>query len=172
MHPPLSIVRIWRGSPLVLALTGTSALAAGTHCTAAERVIFSCSVARAKVVSLCLAPATVSAGAALSYRFGVLDHPEYVFPATAASSLQQFRYAHYFRYQTDRTEVSFSSAAAGYAVYDYFEGDERPQKSRGVSVTVDGKTRDIACAGAVVSHLVELEKLVPCDQDSALSNCQ
>ena len=157
---------------VALLFTASTALAAGTHCAPAERVVFSCSLARAKVVSLCLSPASATAPASLVYRFGALGKPELVFPSTAAGSLQQFRYAHYFRYQVDRTQLSFTSNGVEYSVQDFYDGLEKQKHQRGVSVTIGDKDHDFPCVAGVVSRLPELEKIVPCDTDSALASCR
>ena len=55
--------------------------------------------------------------------------------------------------------------------FDYFDGEEAPTFTRGVNVSVNGKERELRCKGAVVSHLTELQSVVPCDAESALASC-
>ncbi len=166
-------IRRLRDASLAIALLSTSpASGAADQCRRGERVVFSCAVANARVVSVCRSDAARPADNTLSYRFGRPGQPELVFPSTARDSLQQFRFAHYFRYQVDRAELSFATDAARYTVYDYFEGDQKPSTSRGVRVEVDGRERDLRCVGPVVSRLVELTDVVPCDADSALADCR
>ena len=98
--------------------------------------------------------------------------PELVFPNAPVASPQQFRYAHYSRYQVDRTELRFSNAGVTYTVFDYFDGAEEPAFVRGVNVTVNGKDSALRCKGDVISAFIELEKLVPCDIESALASCK
>ncbi len=151
-----------------------TAHASGTvdQCLHGERVVFSCAVARGRVVSVCRSVRARPADATLVYRFGRPGQPELVFPQSAVGSLQRFRYAHYFRAQVDRSELSFETNAARYAVYDYYEGDQKPARSRGVRVGVDDRDMDLQCVGPVVSRLVELEDVVPCDADNALATCR
>ncbi len=158
--------------PALLFLVSANAFAGGTHCARTETVAFSCSLAAGKVVSMCLAKPSVTGTEALSYRFGGLGAPELVFPESSSGSLGRFRYAHYYRYQVDRTELSFSNAGAEYSVFDYYDGEERQKYARGVRVSTNGKDHELLCKGAVVSNLGQLEALVPCDAESALGSCR
>lgn len=148
-----------------------SAHPADSHCKPAETVAFSCSLGASRIVSLCLASPRGGAPQ-LSYRIGRLGATELVFPDSPIDSARKFRYAHYFRYQVDRTEVSFSTAGAAYAVFDDYEGEEKPSDSRGVRVTVGGVEHDFPCKGAVVSRLQQLEAAVPCDPEDSLASCK
>jgi hypothetical protein len=146
--------------------------AAPTQCQPNERVVFSCALANAKVVSVCLISGNKPTNNELSYRFGKARQPEFSFPSARADSAARFRYAHYFRYQTDRTELSFENDGASYAVYDYYEGDGRPRFARGVRVTAGGAERALTCKGPVISRLEELSDFVPCDTQNALASCR
>ena len=157
---------------LSLSVLWASVCSAGTHCTSAETVAFSCSLGASRVVSLCLARQHRDAAPRLSYRIGRLGAAELVYPSSPVDSAQKFRYAHYLRYQVDRTELSFSNAGAEYAVFDYYEGERKPAYSRGVRVTVSGVDHSYRCKGAVASSLLQLEGVVPCDAESALSSCK
>ncbi|WLI88624.1 hypothetical protein Q4S45_18150 [Massilia sp. R2A-15] len=131
-------------------------------CTSSETVYFSCQTAGAKSVGLC--------GAALGhlqYRFGKPGKLEFSFPPDGKDGARSMRLAHYFRYQVDRTEVTFSNQGNDYALYDYTEDGKR---SAGVRVaTAAGKEVDIACVKLVQSRLGELDGVLKCDADNALS---
>ena len=157
----------FRSLAVLLAAT-TNAFAASTQCMPDETVIFSCPVAGAKVVSLCLAKRGEPAGSALAYRFGPLRKPELVFPESTRDSLARFRYAHYMRPRTDRTELSFSNGAPFYTLYDHRNG----KGIRGVRVTLGSKEVDVPCKEPATSRLGELADLVPCDTESALADCR
>ncbi|WP_146139315.1 hypothetical protein [Simplicispira suum] len=163
------VVRALMRVPTLLLLASTHAFGAGTHCLPHESVAFSCSLAVSKVVSVCFAKASNAKPATLFYRFGRLGAPELVFPESPAGSLQRFRYAHYFRYQVDRTELNFSNAGVEYSVFDDYDGEERPKYARGVRVTANGKEHELLCKRDVASHLKELAALVPCDAESGLT---
>lgn len=156
----------------LLSWTAAQASDASDPCLRDERVVFSCAVAKGKVVSLCRSAGARPADGSLVYRFGRPGQPELVFPQAAAGSLQQFRYAHYFRAQVDRTELSFETATARYSIYDYYEGDQKPSRLRGVRVGIGDRDLELKCVGPVVSRLVELEDVVPCDADNALASCE
>lgn len=146
-----------------------------SHCTDREQTVFSCSIAKsAKIVSLCASGNLTKNDGNLVYRFGPPGKIELEFPSPATNSLQQFRYAHYSRYQTDRTEVSFTIGQFDYSVFDYYDEQAKPKYARGVSVSnVSGNGRDIQifCGGKVTSELKKLDGIVPCDTDNALASC-
>ena len=154
---------------LAVALVATTnAFAAGTQCMPDERVVFSCPVAGAKVVSLCLAKRAAPERSSLAYRFGPLRKPELVFPESARDSLARFRYSHYMRPRTDRTELSFTNGAAVYTVYDHSDA----KSLRGVRMTMGSTELDLPCREPTTSRLGELSDLVPCDAESALADCR
>ncbi|MEO7055446.1 MAG: hypothetical protein ABI281_05750, partial [Caldimonas sp.] len=98
-------------------------------CSADEQAIFSCVVAGSgKTVSLCASKALEKGRGTLAYRFGRPGRIELTFPdaAAAGDSLVQFRHAHYMRSRVDRTELSFTRAGHDYAVFDYYDADEKP----------------------------------------------
>jgi hypothetical protein len=136
------------------------------QCTAKETTYFSCDTTRHKTIALCGAPPSV-----LQYRYGKPGHTELVFPDKPADGVNQLRYAHYSRYQTDRSEVTFSHAGTDYAVFDYTENGKR---SAGVHVTLaDGSEHEVMCSGPIQGHLDTLQKSLRCDTDNALNggNC-
>lgn len=158
---------------LVLALTciSVSALAgAPSHCITLEQVIYSCKIKNSqKVVSLCASKDLSAKSGYLQYRFGHLGKVELEFPDERKNSQTQFRYAHYFRFQIDRTEVSFKNAGYEYALYSYYDGEEKPPKSEaGVRVN---KTM-LPCGGDVADNLLNLKDVVRCDEDNSLGGCE
>jgi hypothetical protein len=135
-------------------------------CSASETVFLSCRTKEKKWISLCGAlPKSVQ------YRFGTRARPELLYPEKAEEGPQKLRYAHYFRFQVDRMEVSFSNLGVEYSVFDYHDGADR---HAGVRVkTTDGKEHEFPCIGTVSGRLVGLQDTLPCDADSALTggNC-
>jgi hypothetical protein len=156
--------------PIALALAWSClqpipALAAG-QCKAQETTYFTCDTALHKSISLCGAVPS-----ALQYRYGHAPQVELQFPDKPSDGVNQLRYAHYSRFQTDRSEVTFSRAGNDYAVFDYTEQGKR---SAGVHVTTpDGTEHEVLCAGPIQGHLNTLEKSLRCDADNALNggNC-
>lgn len=157
---------------LLLACGCAHATAGESHCTAQEQIIFSCAIAHSsEIASLCASQNMAEKRGSLVYRFGRRGQIELVFPAEQYSP-ERFRYAHYMRHQVDRTEISFSVGRLGYAVFDHYDGEEKPTRVQGVRVeSPDGKDVELICAGKVVSQLSKLEKIIPCDTDNALANC-
>lgn len=134
-------------------------------CHAPEVTYFSCDTNRHKTVSLCGA-----LPASLQYRYGSAAQLEMQFPHAAAQGLEQLRYAHYDRFQTDRSEVTFSRADTDYAVFDYTEDGRR---RAGVHVTTtDGTEHEVSCVGPIRGQLAPLGKELGCDSDSALNGGQ
>lgn len=155
--------------PLVMALACACAHSvqppASALCHAPEATYFSCETSRHRTISLC---GTLPGD--LQYRYGKGAQVELQFPRTASNGPQQLLYAHYSRYQTDRSEVTFSRAGSDYAVFDYTENGQR---SAGVHVTTaDGTEHDVRCAGSIQGQLLPLGKSLRCDSDNALNGGQ
>jgi hypothetical protein len=129
------------------------------------------------MASLCGSPRLSADEGYLQYRFGQANKVELTFPRQRTASLKQFRYAHYFRYQVDRTEISFEREGYTYTLFDSYEGDRKPQqRRRGVLIEAPGKSKKpvtLPCGGAAQSTLQTLESVVPCDKESPLNmgNC-
>jgi hypothetical protein len=154
--------------PVALALAGLACAASGQAtpanlCAADETAYFQCSVSKGRLLSVC----GDAAQGRLQYRFGRPGHVEMAFPPSAADAPRQLLYSHYFRAETDRTEVRFVNGGAGYVLFDYDEGGRR---EAGVQVTTAaGKDVAIACNGPVESRLAELKSVLRCDAESALN---
>jgi hypothetical protein len=160
---------------LLLTVFASTAYASGNHCSPQEQVIFSCEIKRSsKVISVCASSKLTVSEGTVAYRYGVLGKPEFQFPPQAEGSIKRFRFAHYSRYQVDRLELSFENGNYTYAVFDYYEGEEKPSYMRGVRVLPkDGKAKEVElrCSGKVVSSLTKLEGIVHCDKENALATC-
>ncbi len=131
-------------------------------CTPQETTYFQCSAAKGRSISLC-----GPADGEVQYRYGRNEAVELAFPADAKEGAKSLRYAHYFRAQTDRHEIRFENQGVEYVLFDYQEGARR---EAGVHVTgADGKERDVVCSGPVRSRLAALQRVLPCDAESALN---
>ena len=120
-------------------------LAATSLCTKDERVVFSCPLRRStKVVSLCSSQKLTKDAGYLQYRFGVPGKVELEFPDVRDESRKAFKYSHYFRAKVDSTEVSFSRNGYTYAVFDEYNGEEKPVVSeQGLTVTADNSKKEV-----------------------------
>jgi hypothetical protein len=158
---------------VLLALGSVSATAAPTLCQSSESVVFSCEVAGSrKVVSLCSSPDLSSDRGSLAYRFGLPSRIELEFPPRGThSSAKQFRYAHYFRYKVDGTEITFNVGEYSYTVFAYYEDEERPSTSEGVHVSRAQKVRTLKCLEKAKVDFAPIEAAVPCDTESKLAKC-
>lgn len=159
-----SLRQCWLSLLLLLpAWVHAAAPVAGSLCHAGEATYFSCATARHRTISLC-----GRLPASLQYRYGTAARLELQFPDEAARGTEQLRYAHYSRFQTDRSEVTFRHADADYAVFDYTENGKR---SAGVHVTTaDAREVEIRCAGPVHGQFVALGRNLRCDSDNALND--
>lgn len=139
--------------------------AIGSLCHTPETTYFSCWTTRHTTVSLC-----GTLPSSLQYRYGKGAQVELQFPDDPATGAQQLGYAHYTRFQAERTEVTFSHVGADYAVFDYTGNGRR---SAGVRVTTaDGRESEVRCAGPVQGQLAPLGKSLRCDSDNALNGGQ
>lgn len=160
---------------LLLALMSALVQAAPSHCSGEEDVVFTCSLLRSgKIASLCASKGLLGAkdGGALVYRFGKAGAIEFEFPKERAGSPEEFSYSHYFRAQTDRTQLSFDNEGYRYEIFDDYEGDQKPPSSVGVRVIKpDGKETELHCTKTVQAHWNLIDGAVPCDKDDDPSSC-
>ncbi|BBL72558.1 hypothetical protein MoryE10_31640 [Methylogaea oryzae] len=152
------------------------AFGAGSLCESGEQILFSCGVGKGgKQVSLCGSRRLEKNLGYLQYRFGRPGKIELAFPAAREGSLEQFRYAHYFRFQVDRTAVSFANGGFRYSLFSSYDGEEKPAvQEEGVTVAQQGepdKESSLVCRKPVVSRLSQLEAVLPCDKDSDIAAC-
>jgi hypothetical protein len=130
-------------------------------CDVDEGSYFSCKTSHGKWISLCGRD-----DGPVQYRFGERGKIELRFPSSKRPQ-ETLRYAHYFRFQVDRFEVTFDTDGVRYSVFDYSEGE---QNRAGVSIARAGARNVVVkCAGAVQSRWNELEPRLPCDVDNALN---
>ena len=143
-------------------------------CRADEQNFFTCTVTGpAKVISLCGSKALDARRGYLQYRFGKAGAVELQFPRDRANTQRMFRYAHYFRAQVDRTEVTFDNDGYRYVVFAYHEGDIKPPvRESGVRVQFHGtieKETELKCDSKSTSKLGNLESIVPRDNDNPMN---
>jgi hypothetical protein len=164
----LSLTRL-AASALFLLLTAQS-IAATTHCTSAEDVVFSCPLQRmAKVVSVCASPRLLASQGRgyLVYRFGKPGAVELEFPKDKVGSPAKFVHSHYFRAQTDRTQLRFTSGDFTYELFDEFEQGAKPPSTVGVRVIQErtGQVTQLACGKGVTAHWNLIDGAVPANDD-------
>jgi hypothetical protein len=143
-------------------------------CRDEEKIIFYCAVAPgARIVSLCASNALDHRRGYLQYRYGKPGAIELQFPQARANTQIAFRYAHYFRAQVDRTEVSFDNQGYRYTLFDYFEGDVKPAIiTAGVRVSkhdTKGAETEFRCVAKPTSNLGKLENVITRDHDNPLN---
>lgn len=142
-------------------------------CKADETTFFSCAVGRhGKLVSLCGKGHLAGKSGWLRYRFGRPQQLELSYPKTGAG-VSSFTYAHYSRYQVDRTTVSFVNGQYRYSLFDDYEGDMSPAThQQGVQVSrreSDNEPATLYCIKPAQSRLQALHGVLPCDKDDALT---
>ena len=119
---------------------GGSVAPAATLCENTEKVIFSCQLKSAKMVSLCGSSKFTKSNGYLQYRFGLPGKVELEYPQQRSDSQKIFHYNHYFRAQVDLTEISFSANGYTYTIFSNYNGEEKPAISdQGVKVTPASK---------------------------------
>ncbi len=143
-------------------------------CRAEEQVIFTCVAAgSAKLVSLCGSKLLDHRRGYLQYRYGKPGAIELQFPQARANTQLAFRYAHYFRAQVDRTEISFDNQDYRYILFDYYEGDVKPVVAvAGVRVGkhgTKGRETELQCQSRPASKLGSLETVIRRDHDNPLN---
>lgn len=162
--------------PIFLIVFSDSVPAATSLCRYPEQVIFHCETGRAsKGLSVCASDNLADGNAYLQYRFGAPGKIDLTFPEEKRGSIKQFRYGHYFRYQVDRSELTFEIQGYRYSVYHDYEGDNGPPETlEGVTVSRSGSNEpvsEIRCKKPAINRLHLLEPVVPCDPNSELGGC-
>ena len=144
-----------------------------SHCRANEQVFFNCKAANGKLISLCGSKQLSATKGYVQYRFGKVGSIELQFPEKLEGSQKEFRYDHYFRYRVDRSDITFKAAGYEYTVFDYWDGDMKPE-GRTSGVTVQSLSNEqnyvqIGCRVRGMSRLVALEEVVPALEPSVLN---
>jgi hypothetical protein len=158
------------GASALLLLLPALSIAASTHCTSAEEVVFSCPLQRtAKVVSVCASPGLLASPSKghLVYRFGKLGAVELEFPKDKSGSPAKFVHSHYFRAQTDRTQLRFTSGDFTYELFDEYEQGAKPPSAVGVRVIQErtGQVTQLACGKSVTAQWNLIDGAVPANGD-------
>lgn len=155
---------------LTLLSIGTAAYASEaypSHCSNDEKIVFNCKIRNSsKILSLCASRDLSDTSGHLQYRFGSSDKVELEFPKERKRSQKKFLYQHYYRYQVDRTEISFVNHGHKYKIFSYYEGDGPGAPIQEEGVRVDNA--DFNCSETVTADFALLEDAVPCYKESAL----
>src|SRR5215813_5524781 len=164
-------MRIW---PIVFGIfvfvvaaaqTNVTSLQAGSLCESGEKIIFSCTVAgkTAKNVSLCSSKELTKDRGYLQYRFGLPGKVELEYPKQREQTQAAFKYSHYFRAQFDQTEISFTSDSYEYAIFDDYNGEQKPaQRDQGIRIkSPNGKETTLTCRGKAKAQYGDLAEAFP-----------
>lgn len=137
----------------------------GSLCERDEKIVFSCAVGKpAKIVSLCSSKELTKDRGYLRYRFGLPGKIELEYPKDGERPQQAFKYSHYFRYQVDSTEISFSLNGYEYAIVDDYNGEVKPvHHSQGINITPpnNGKEVTLNCRGRAKAQYGDLPEVFP-----------
>jgi hypothetical protein len=142
----------------------TAQLQAGSLCERDEKIVFSCTITRpAKIVSLCSSKELTKERGYLQYRFGLPGKVELEFPKQREQTQTAFKYSHYFRAQFDLTEISFSQDGHQYAIFDDYNGEEKPVRhEQGIKITPpNGKEVTLTCRGKAKAQYGDLAEVFP-----------
>lgn len=132
--------------------------------------IFQCEVSNGKNVALCADYDQLGELASLQYRFGKTNNLELVYPTTTGSSIEHFRFNHYFRSGVEYVKVSFLSGFFKYGLFKNSDENEAENSNSGIEV-IDERDRtseiQILCRKVFEDTLQTLSSL-SCDEDDAL----
>jgi len=151
---------------LALERTPAAPQSASSLCDNGEKVIFSCAIRKpAKIVSLCASPGVSKEAGYVQYRFGLPGKIELEFPKTRTGTQAAFKYSHYFRAQFDETEIGFTADAYEYAIFDDYNGEQKPAShDQGIRVTApDGKETTLSCRGRAKADYGNLGDVLPAE---------
>jgi hypothetical protein len=147
------------------AVSSMAELQAGTLCENTEQVVFSCTIKKpAKIVSLCSSKELTKDRGYLQYRFGLPGKIELEFPRQREQTQTAFKYSHYFRAQFDQTEISFTQDGYEYAIFNDYNGEEKPARhDQGIRITApnNGKETTLNCRGKARAQYGDLADVFP-----------
>lgn len=161
----------------IVLLLPLAASAGNSLCAPNEQVLFSCPAGKAgRMLSLCASSRLERGTGYLQYRYGTIGNVEFTYPESATGSQEKFRYAHYFRFQNDRTQVSFANRGFNYVIFTSHDGEARPEiEEQGVlvsSTTQPEQEKRIPCKRPATETLARLAAILPCDEENPLASCQ
>ena len=136
----------------------------GSLCESTEKIVFSCTVGKAsKIVSLCSSKDLTKDRGYLQYRFGLPGKIELEFPKQRKQTQSAFKYSHYFRAQFDQTEISFTSDNYEYAIFDDYNGEQKPaQHDQGIRITSpNSKETTLTCRSRAKAQYGDLAEVFP-----------
>jgi hypothetical protein len=143
---------------------------AQTLCSFTEKSYFDCATKNGKQVSVCGSKDLSKSAGYLQYRFGTLKKVELEFPVEKKDSAKKFFHTHYFRYQTDYTNLNFSNSGVEYSIFLTYIGDQKPIVNEwGISMGVKGKEHRVLCKTRPSHSFDDLKGIVSCDKDDALN---
>ena len=169
----MELLRLSRCHVIIIASVCLSALAvnatpaqlqAGSLCESSEKIVFNCTVGKAaKIVSLCSSKELTKERGYLQYRFGLPEKIELEYPKQREQTQNAFKYSHYFRAQFDQTELSFTSEGYEYAIFDDYNGEQKPaQHEQGIRITrpKNGKEVTLNCRGRAKAQYGDLSSVL------------
>jgi hypothetical protein len=122
---------------LTTANESAAAPAARSHCSAQEKVIFSCPTSKTKLVSVCSSSSLTATAGYLQYRFGRLGGPpEFTYPATQEHPKKSFQSGTLMFSGGGGAYLEFSSGGYKYVI---FTGSGKGWEKEGVVVSQSGK---------------------------------
>jgi hypothetical protein len=136
---------------LLTAIENTSA-SAHSHCSAQEKVIFSCPTSKTKVVSVCSSSSLTATSGYLQYRFGRLGSPpEFIYPPTQEHPKRYFQSGTLMYSGGGGAYLEFLSGDYKYVI---FTGSGKGWEKEGVVVSQSGKqVAFLRCQAASTSEL-------------------
>lgn len=151
---------------LILFGGGISGVATATPslCMPTEDVIFSCSTAISKTISLCVDKRSQL----VTYRFGRVNKVELTYSARQESA-DGFLYNHYFRPSVDYTRILFSRSGYEYAIFRRYDATESQLPNYELVVSRGGESEvQIKCQSHVIDNMSKIINYLKCDESSAL----
>jgi hypothetical protein len=108
-----------------------------SHCSAQEKVIFSCSTSKSKVVSLCASAGLDAASGYMQYRFGAVGaQPEFVYPQAQEHPKDHFKSGTLMYSGGGGAYLEFNNGEYKYVL---FTGIGKGWEREGVVVSKSGK---------------------------------
>ena len=146
---------------LVFTLVGSRAWASDSDC---GEPLFACETANRKVIRLCaVEEETGRRWSRVQYRFGLIDKPEFVYPADSSKGPSSLFFSHYSRKGVYEVNVRFRNADFEYLLASV--ADARGDGLAEVTVSKGGRRLStIACIERPWIVPIALQRTLACDQ--------
>lgn len=135
-------------------------------CQKDEKMIWNCATTKNKIASVCASKDLAEETGYVQYRFGAPGKIELEYPRERQNSQKAFKYSRYTRPLVTMLTLSFENEGVAYEIHDDDNAEEKPPvRAASIDISNGAKNSSIICKMPVGGSLMELETIVPRDEN-------